>query len=554
MSDNQNNRWKDKYLDLLDQQESLETNYKDQLQLLRRALVRVSVAADGQQPGLDQALEALRASVRSEQDAQLAQALQNLDKLLLQFDEHRDATSAQLRGALQSLIVPLLGREPPRPLKKELRELAQQVSRQQELLHTYPGLLERIAQLQAQVLAEQADTSTEPEGFFSRLLNKDKHAVSVEREEAANRQEQGKADRVLFELNPNASLRDSETVSANLSRIINDLLQSVEAQALRPERVTALQQRLQNGIRNADLIPVLEEVRDLVMSAYMAATRAFTTYLNGVNLELADIYSALEGAQSSGSELQSASDTMQADMLAEFAKLESQTRDASDLNQLKDQVQSRLGSIRAALQTYQQRSQDAAPMLSQLGELAQKLRAMESEAQKNRQILEEQRTKALTDPLTGIPNREAYNERIALETQRFQRYGSPLSIAVCDLDYFKKINDTLGHQAGDRVLRVLSSAIGKRLREVDFFGRYGGEEFVIIMPETTAEQALQFLDRIRAAIAKTDFSYREQPLELTVSIGIAQFAAHDTAEAVFERADKALYEAKAAGRNQSLIG
>ncbi len=551
MSDSQNNRWKDKYLDLLDQQESLEERYKDQLQLLRRALVRVSVAADGQQPSLDKALEALRASVRSEQDAQLARELQSLDKQLLQFDEQRDATSTQLRGALQSLIVPLLGREPPRPIKKELREIAQEVSRQQQLLHAYPGLLERVAGLQAQILSEDADESPEPEGFFSRLLGKDKAAAPADVAEPDV--ERSKADRVLFELNPNASLRDSETVSETLRRIINDLLQSVEAQALAPERVIAVQQRLQSGIRNADLIPVLEEVRDLVMSAYMAATRAFTSYLNGVNLELADIYSALEGAQSSGSDLQSASASMQADMLAEFVRLENQTRDATDLNQLKDQVQSRLGSIRAALETYQQRSDEAAPMLNQLGALAQKLRAMEAEAQKNRQVLEEQRAKALCDPLTGIANREAYNERIELEQLRFRRYGNPLVLAVCDLDHFKKINDSLGHQAGDRVLQVLSHAISKRLREVDFFGRYGGEEFVVIMPETTAEQALGVLDRIRAAIAKTEFSYKSTPVTLSVSVGIAQFQEGEEASEVFARADRALYDAKAEGRNRCKV-
>lgn len=100
------------------------------------------------------------------------------------------------------------------------------------------------------------------------------------------------------------------------------------------------------------------------------------------------------------------------------------------------------------------------------------------------------------------------------------------------------------------MLKVISRAIAKRLREVDFFGRYGGEEFVLLLPETGAEDALIALDKIRAAIAKTSFQYREEPLPVTLCMGIAEFLPGDNAETVFDRADRALYAAKAGGRDQ----
>src|SRR5690606_34574310 len=100
--------------------------------------------------------------------------------------------------------------------------------------------------------------------------------------------------------------------------------------------------------------------------------------------------------------------------------------------------------------------------------------------------------------------------------QRWRRYKHPLTLAICDLDHFKKINDSLGHQAGDRVLKVISRSIAKRLRQVDFFGRYGGEEFVVIMPETNSEQACSVLEKIRIAIAETAFNYKGQPLPITL--------------------------------------
>src|SRR5690606_18056861 len=151
-----------------------------------------------------------------------------------------------------------------------------------------------------------------------------------------------------------------------------------------------------------------------------------------------------------------------------------------------------------------------------------RVNVMERDAETNRAKLKEHRHKALHDPLTQLPNREAYDERMRHEVKRWQRYGHPLTLAVCDIDHFKKINDRFGHQAGDRVLKVISRAMEKRLREVDFFGRYGGEEFVVLMPETTAADALGVLDKIRAAIAETSFHYRHEPLNIPLCLGITE--------------------------------
>jgi diguanylate cyclase len=134
--------------------------------------------------------------------------------------------------------------------------------------------------------------------------------------------------------------------------------------------------------------------------------------------------------------------------------------------------------------------------------------------------------------------------------QRWQRYQRPLTIAIFDIDYFKKINDNFGHQAGDRVIKVIGRSIAKRLREVDFFCRYGGEEFVAFMPETDADSALVVLEKLREAIAKAAFNYKNQPMSISISIGLTEFKAGDDLASAFERADKALYRAKANGRNR----
>ncbi|WP_049722909.1 GGDEF domain-containing protein [Gilvimarinus polysaccharolyticus] len=564
LADNGSAKWRDKYLDALDTHEQQEQAHKADIQLLAKALSRVSLAAEGQHPALDVALGALRQSLRGDDKNDIAQQLQRLEQSLLAFEQFRETSTAKQSDALQAMVDRLLSLTPERALKKQLRNLTQDATRQRDRLDVYPDLLRQLEQLQGEVLAERAPAADKAPGLMARLLGSSGAAVSevqqhegdaAETPEPAVSESCDKADRALFELNPNATLRDSETVSDSLRAIITELLLSVEAQAIAPERVRLLQKRLSSGLSNADLLPALTEVRDLVLAAYMAASRAFAGYLTEVNQQLADIYQVIEGAAHHTDGLQQASDQMQQKMLSEFAELESQSARAENLDELKHQVQNRLGSIRTALSDYQSAEGRDHPVTEQLQQLATRIREMEQEASQNREVLEEQRNRALTDTLTGMPNREAYTERVELEEQRFIRYGHPLTLAVCDLDYFKRINDTLGHQAGDRVLKVLSNAMAKRLREVDFFCRYGGEEFVVLMPETTAEQAFVVLDRIRAAIAKTAFNYKEAPVAITVSMGIAEFKAgvDESAETVFERADKALYDAKAAGRNTCMI-
>ncbi|MGB3623828.1 MAG: GGDEF domain-containing protein, partial [Ketobacter sp.] len=124
------------------------------------------------------------------------------------------------------------------------------------------------------------------------------------------------------------------------------------------------------------------------------------------------------------------------------------------------------------------------------------------------------------------------------------------SITIIDIDHFKKINDTLGHLRGDKVLKLVAREISQRLRSEDFVARYGGEEFVIIMPETDLQSALVATEKVRAAIESCPFSFNQQPIPITASFGVTSFENGDEIETCFERADKALYRAKELGRNR----
>ena len=159
-------------------------------------------------------------------------------------------------------------------------------------------------------------------------------------------------------------------------------------------------------------------------------------------------------------------------------------------------------------------------------------------------LLSQLETRARTDDLTGLPNRRAWDEQISQELTRAKRAASPLSVAMLDLDHFKRFNDTRGHQAGDRLLKELSGAWTGELRPNDLLSRYGGEEFALALPLCPADEAVAIVERLRARI----------PDGQSCSAGIVTWDGAESAGELLGRADQALYDAKRSGRNQSSVG
>jgi diguanylate cyclase (GGDEF)-like protein len=172
-------------------------------------------------------------------------------------------------------------------------------------------------------------------------------------------------------------------------------------------------------------------------------------------------------------------------------------------------------------------------------------------AVENAHIFEQIREMATTDTLTGLYNRRQFYTMAEIELARSTRYNKPMTIMVIDLDHFKKVNDTYGHAAGDITLRNIARLCQLVLRKIDLVGRLGGEEFGVLLPETSLKDALIAAERLRETIANTTIEFKGDEIAVTASIGAAQsFGLDDTLEAILERADYALYEAKEAGRNQ----
>lgn len=205
-----------------------------------------------------------------------------------------------------------------------------------------------------------------------------------------------------------------------------------------------------------------------------------------------------------------------------------------------------LGTATAMRLGVSQRKQFA--LLSQTAKINQEL-ALEID---RRRALELKLTEmAATDPLTGLYNRREYEMLFTHEIERARRADTPLSVCIVDLDHFKKVNDTYGHGAGDEVLRRTAGLLKDKLRSMDIVGRLGGEEFIILLPQTTIDQAAMIGNRILEALAATDIDTGAAIIRITATIGISQMIPSDpNFNAIIQRADEALYRGKETGRNR----
>lgn len=163
--------------------------------------------------------------------------------------------------------------------------------------------------------------------------------------------------------------------------------------------------------------------------------------------------------------------------------------------------------------------------------------------------VEEKNTLSLTDSLTNLANRRHAQKRLDEENKLFQRTHIAFSLVVCDVDYFKHINDEYGHTCGDLVLSEIADAFKKLCREIDCISRWGGDEFLIILPATDKQSAILFAERLRETIAKRLFKWSGKQVPVTMSFGCAEISNKDSVEGLVQLADEALYRAKAKNRN-----
>lgn len=590
-------RWKDKYLSSLEQQEEQERRWQARYDLLRRGLVRSSLAAEGVDKAVDQCMQELRDLLRREDNERaLDELIPRLEKAVLASEQRREDRRSQNAEALTGLTQQLLELQPPSELRKPLKQIIKR-SNDGPSASELAGLLGELSHLQQQVLAQLSQTGEARPGLLQRLFGGKEQAIEepaastpsaaplaqqaapsevavspAQTEQRPHEAQAPAASPAAAEVSaaepatlpanpehehyalpvasePGFSLV-AEHINATLTRLLADLQPPDSQQAA----LDALRGKLANGLNWYELVSFLDELAVLVLALSGSGQREFATYLKQINERLAGFLSSLSETQAYYQEASQNAKALDADLRQQVGELGSNVQSATDLDELKRTVQQRLDGLLATVSHFQERRDSREEAMAQrLNTLLGRVGEMEQEAQGFRQSLEEQRQKALHDALTGLPNRAAWDERLALELARWQRYGGELLLAVLDIDHFKRINDGYGHLAGDKVLKIIAGELAKRLRKTDFIARFGGEEFVLLLPGTPLAGGQQLLETLRSAIAECPFHFKGERVTITLSGGLCSFASGESAEQIFERADQALYKAKQSGRNQIIL-
>jgi diguanylate cyclase len=224
------------------------------------------------------------------------------------------------------------------------------------------------------------------------------------------------------------------------------------------------------------------------------------------------------------------------------------------VNELKNDISVHLQKIRKQVEENKLADKEREESSAQsFANVISKLNSSQDELTQLKSQLKETKNQLLCDSLTGLYNRLAYEDRVNVEFSRYKRSGAPLCIAMWDIDYFKKINDTHGHDVGDRVLKAFSDLIQTRIRKTDMFARMGGEEFVLLLPDTPIDVALSLNNKLREMVENCKFNYNEVEFTVTASVGLAEFCEHEMPEDILKKADLSLYQSKRDGRNRCTV-
>ncbi len=605
-------RWKEKYLQLAERQEQQDARWEQRVDLLRRSLVRSSLAVEGADPAVERCLHEMREVLREgDLDEGLSQLVPRLEKAVLESERHRHERAAQLTDVLHRLVSQLLEMSLPAELRKPLKRFAKELNQRAARLRELPVLLGELGVLQEQVLSLQG-AAPQQSGFLKRLfggrdtmvaeptvagepllaanpaasqaamedaplMSAGSMAQPVSAEPTASADdvassnsasvmpaqlEQGTEQEAEQEIehlrgaDSSYALPDSpepaySVVAERVEATLGNLLDSLHLPEQHQAQQQTLRARVEHGLNWYELVPLLDDLSMLMVAFSDQGQREFESYLQSLNERLTAMQENLLAAHQGHNEGRDAAQALDAELREQVGGLQDSMRQATDLKSLKQVVEARLDGLLGTVDTYrQQRSEQEQKLGERLQQLVTRVGSLEQAARGLRGHLEEQRQKALQDPLTGLPNRAAWNERLDIEFARWQRYGGDLLLAVLDVDHFKRVNDGYGHLAGDRVLKIIGTELHKRLRKTDFIARFGGEEFVVLLPNTPYQAGQQLMDALRESISDCPFHFKGQRVAITVSAGLTAFTEGDTTERAFERADAALYRAKDSGRNR----
>ncbi len=512
--------WKHKYRELASEHEREQQASGEQMQNLSQLVTNMAMALHGDDPQLDAELDQLKRLISGEQqNPALKKVTRQLDKRIRVRDAAREQNAKKILTVIHKWIA---------ELKQVTRHEA--TTQMLEALHgRSQGVVDRMYEL-PQVLSD--------------LVELQSGVIHATCDDANYDLQPPESDRTVADADTRMLLR---YIAAELLELIGSLHIPQAEQPL----ARKLTQQVEQGFELPDLPQLMHELVSLVTRSSNNTSEDFERYLLALSEQLNDVQSFLADSRKEQVSVGQSHRQLDQQVRSDVRKLNEAVKTSHEITDLKKAVTQQLVGIMRAMDTFKRSEEEREIRLQERYEtLIGKVERMEVETQQVKAHMEEERLRARTDPLTGMPNRAAYDDLIRAECERWSRYRTPLSVAVGDLDFFKRINDSYGHLAGDKVLRLVAKVLSRAIRSSDFIARYGGEEFVLVLPSTDLAEARQALEKLRAAVESSPFNFHGKPVSVTMSFGVTEARENDTVDDLFSRADTMLYQAKENGRNR----
>ncbi len=349
----------------------------------------------------------------------------------------------------------------------------------------------------------------------------------------------------------NTDNKQAEEMRLRFVHRLRTLLQSLTAIDEQNVEFQNIDKALSNASDWTTLDTLSKQTISLIKTRLAEEKKQFEGYLSELNAKLTRINQIVASDSATLLELKKLNQDFNISINGQMADARAKIDKNNHVSSLKEELLDSLDSIAKRLESYQ----------SSYGEKLQSLQRSKEEMTSHIQQLEKENLLLLTelhkerkismqDALTQLPNRQGFSVRLEEEMSRAERYKHFISVAILDIDFFKKVNDNFGHLVGDRVLKMIAHEMKKNCRESDFLARFGGEEFVLLLPQTSLEEAMIAVNKIRHHVETRPFHFQNKPVPITISGGVAQRLPGEDIEIWLDRADAALYESKRNGRNK----
>jgi diguanylate cyclase len=350
----------------------------------------------------------------------------------------------------------------------------------------------------------------------------------------------------------NVELKDmlDHDIQHQLTNELQHLISELDFDGESGDKLLTIRNRLLIGVPPQALLELALEVIRLVLDSTHQERRSSQKFLDGVNGDLATLQKTTNQYVGQSSALYEHRGGLNNELSTIVTTVKKGLSEHKNLETWRPQITELTKELQVLADRNRALEKREKTLIEQLSYNENKITTLFEQTQDYRQRLNDQERKMFLDHLTKVYNCAALNDRLEHEYRRWLRYQHPLCVALIDIDNFKEINDSYGHVAGDKALKIIARTIHQCLEETDFIARYKSDEFMIIMPDINEDNRTKSLNKIRETVAQLPFRFKEQNVSITISIGATLFEGNDTPADITERTSKALDNAKNSGRNR----